>query len=66
MQITPTYFGIYTNYINIFHIELCYLIYYEFKSINFNKQATKLCVSSDHGTIHVFVLDLPEKNSRSS
>lgn len=34
--------------------------------INFNRQATKLCVSSDHGTIHVFILDLPEKNSRSS
>ncbi len=35
-------------------------------SINFNKTATKLCVSSDHGTIHVFVLDVPEKNSRST
>lgn len=34
--------------------------------INFNKTATKLCVSSDHGTIHVFVLDVPEKNSRST
>ncbi len=32
--------------------------------VNFNKQATKLCISSDHGTIHVFVLDSPEKNSR--
>ncbi|RNA42257.1 WD repeat domain phosphoinositide-interacting 3 [Brachionus plicatilis] len=27
---------------------------------------TKLCVSSDHGTVHVFILDSPEKNSRSS
>jgi len=35
-------------------------------SINFNKGATKLCVSSDRGTIHVFILDSPEKNSRSS
>jgi WD40 repeat protein len=34
--------------------------------INFNKTSTKLCVSSDHGTIHVFILDLPEKNSRST
>ncbi|CAF0876377.1 unnamed protein product [Brachionus calyciflorus] len=34
--------------------------------ISFNKQATKLCVSSDHGTIHVFILDSPEKNSRST
>lgn len=34
--------------------------------INFNKTATKLVVSSDHGTIHVFVLDVPEKNSKSS
>jgi len=34
--------------------------------INFNKTATKLVVSSDHGTIHVFVLDIPEKNSKSS
>lgn len=34
--------------------------------INFNKAATRLCVSSDHGTIHVFMLDVPEKNSRSS
>ena len=28
------------------------------KSINFNKTATKLVVSSDHGTIHVFILVL--------
>lgn len=34
--------------------------------INFNKTATKLVVSSDHGTIHVFILDVPEKNSKSS
>lgn len=34
--------------------------------VNFNKTATKLCVSSDRGTIHVFALDSPEKNSRSS
>jgi len=34
--------------------------------INFNKGATRLCVSSDRGTIHVFILDTPEKNSRSS
>ena len=37
-----------------------------FLSINFNKGATRLCVSSDRGTIHVFILDTPEKNSRSS
>lgn len=34
--------------------------------VNFNKTATQLCVSSDRGTIHVFVLDSPEKNSRHS
>lgn len=34
--------------------------------INFNKEASLLCVSSDHGTIHVFTLDHPEKNVKSS
>lgn len=34
--------------------------------LNFNKTVSKLCVSSDRGTVHVFSLDAPEKNSRSS
>lgn len=34
--------------------------------LNFNRLATKICVSSDRGTIHVFELNSPEKNMRSS
>ena len=53
---------------NTFSIKLLFKneFIYLFISINFNKTATKLCVSSDHGTIHVFILDVPEKNSRST
>ena len=43
-----------------------YFLFFNLLSINFNKTATRLCVSSDHGTIHVFILDVPEKNSRST
>ncbi|XP_022663561.1 WD repeat domain phosphoinositide-interacting protein 3-like [Varroa jacobsoni] len=37
--------------------------------INFNFNSTMLCVSSDHGTVHIFSLDSPDqqrKNSKSS
>ncbi|XP_045475842.1 WD repeat domain phosphoinositide-interacting protein 3-like [Harmonia axyridis] len=34
-------------------------------SINFNHQSTKMCVSSDRGTIHIFALDDPSLNQRS-
>ncbi|XP_044759943.1 WD repeat domain phosphoinositide-interacting protein 3 [Coccinella septempunctata] len=34
-------------------------------SINFSHQSTKLCVSSDRGTIHIFALDDPSLNQRS-
>ena len=35
-------------------------------SINFNSTASLLCVSSDHGTIHLFALDDSKKNRKSS
>jgi len=57
------------NLLKKFEIILEFFDYNLFKkilSINFNKTATKLCVSSDHGTVHVFILDVPEKNSRST
>ncbi|CAG9819100.1 unnamed protein product [Phaedon cochleariae] len=35
-------------------------------SINFNKSSTSLCVSSDHGTVHIFALDNPKLNKHST
>ena len=35
-------------------------------SINFNANSTLLCVSSDHGTIHIFSLEERNKNKQSS
>lgn len=35
-------------------------------SINFSSDSTLLCVSSSHGTIHVFALDDPKRNETSS
>lgn len=34
--------------------------------INFNHDSSLLCVSSDHGTIHIFAVDDPKKNRQSS
>lgn len=34
-------------------------------SINFNFNATLLCVSSDHGTVHIFAVDGVKKNNQS-
>lgn len=33
--------------------------------INFNHSSTHLCVSSDHGTVHVFSLEDPTRNKHS-
>ncbi|XP_077980014.1 WD repeat domain phosphoinositide-interacting protein 3 [Glandiceps talaboti] len=34
--------------------------------INFNQDSSLLCVSSDHGTVHIFALEDPKKNKQSS
>ncbi|ELT88820.1 hypothetical protein CAPTEDRAFT_221476 [Capitella teleta] len=34
--------------------------------INFNHDSSLLCVSSDHGTVHIFSIDDPKKNKQSS
>ncbi|XDV45253.1 hypothetical protein PO909_013381 [Leuciscus waleckii] len=34
--------------------------------INFNQDASLICVSSDHGTIHVFAAEDPKRNKQSS
>lgn len=34
--------------------------------INFNFNSSLLCVSSDHGTVHIFALEDPKKNKQSS
>ena len=34
--------------------------------INFNHDSSLLCVSSDHGTIHIFAVDDHKKNRQSS
>lgn len=34
--------------------------------INFNNSSTLLCVSSDHGTVHIFALEDPKLNKQSS
>ena len=36
-----------------------------FFSINFNQDSSLLCVSSDHGTVHVFGAEEPRKNKQS-
>ncbi|ELW68171.1 WD repeat domain phosphoinositide-interacting protein 3 [Tupaia chinensis] len=35
-------------------------------SINFNQDASLICVSSDHGTVHVFAAEDPKRNKQSS
>lgn len=37
-----------------------------FCSINFNHDSELLCVSSDHGTVHIFAIEDPKKNKQSS
>ena len=34
-------------------------------SINFNQDSSLLCVSSDHGTVHIFASEDPERNRQS-
>ncbi|XP_035695839.1 WD repeat domain phosphoinositide-interacting protein 3-like [Branchiostoma floridae] len=34
--------------------------------MNFNQDASLLCVSSDHGTVHIFAVEDPKKNKQSS
>lgn len=34
--------------------------------INFNQDSTLLCVSSDHGTVHIFAAEDPKRNKQSS
>ena len=34
-------------------------------SINFNQDSSLLCVSSDHGTVHVFASEDPARNKQS-
>ena len=34
-------------------------------SINFNHDSELLCVSSDHGTVHIFAIEDPKKNKQS-
>jgi hypothetical protein len=34
-------------------------------SINFNNDSSWLCVSSDHGTVHVFAVEDPKLNKQS-
>ena len=34
-------------------------------SINFNQDSSLLCVSSDHGTVHVFASEDPGRNKQS-
>ena len=35
------------------------------RSINFNQGASLICVSSDHGTVHVFAAEDPKRNKQS-
>lgn len=34
--------------------------------INFNQDSSLLCVSSDHGTVHIFAVDDPKRNKQSN
>lgn len=34
-------------------------------SINFNQDASLICVSSDHGTVHIFAAEDPKRNKQS-
>lgn len=40
-------------------------IYSAFSSINFNQDASLICVSSDHGTVHIFAAEDPKRNKQS-
>lgn len=35
------------------------------RSINFNQDASLICVSSDHGTVHIFAAEDPKRNKQS-
>ncbi len=39
-------------------------VYFYF-SINFNQDASLICVSSDHGTVHIFAAEDPKRNKQS-
>ena len=41
------------------------LFSYIFLSINFNHDSSLLCVSSDHGTVHIFAVEDGKKNKQS-
>lgn len=55
-----TFSQIFVNKINIIA-----LIYVCFNSINFNHDSSLLCVSSDHGTVHIFAVEDCKKNKQS-
>lgn len=38
---------------------------YLYFSINFNQDASLICVSSDHGTVHIFAAEDPKRNKQS-
>lgn len=40
-------------------------VFRSFSSINFNQDASLICVSSDHGTVHVFAAEDPKRNKQS-
>ncbi|TRY84867.1 hypothetical protein DNTS_020489 [Danionella cerebrum] len=42
------------------------LIFVSVFSINFNQDASLICVSSDHGTVHIFAAEDPKRNKQSS
>ena len=46
--------------------KLCHLLVPSLShSINFNQDSSLLCVSSDHGTVHVFASEDPARNKQS-
>ena len=42
------------------------IVFVSQKSINFNQDSSLICVSSDHGTVHLFNLTDLKKNKQSS
>lgn len=51
-------------FIIIIIIVLFYILFF-ICSINFNHDSELLCVSSDHGTVHIFAIEDPKKNKQS-
>ena len=50
---------------NIKQVHVSYVKLYSFnyfRSINFNHDSSLLCVSSDHGTVHIFAVEDVDKN----